>query len=86
MRIQIPAHSIAKISIKLDGEPNGEMYLTQMENPYDDLIIYDTIGEADEHGRTQIFVGNPGSRPNRHQPRDTYLRGHRHKKTSAHQR
>ena len=63
MRRQIPAHSIAKISIKLNGEPNGEMYLTETENPYDDLIVYDTIGEADEHGRTQIFVGNRGADP-----------------------
>ena len=63
MRRQIPAHSIAKISIKLDGEPNWEMYLTQTENPYDDLIIYNTIGEGDEHGRTQIFMGNRGADP-----------------------
>ena len=53
----VPAYSIAAIKVKttVKGE---EIYITHKNNPYDDLIIYDTIGKSNDQGIVKIFVGN----------------------------
>ena len=53
----IPAYSIAAIKIKTTVK-NEEIYITHKTNPYDDLIIYDTIGKTNDQGIMKIFVGN----------------------------
>ena len=34
------------------------MYITHRDNPYDGLVIYDTIGKPNDQGIVKIFVGN----------------------------
>ena len=53
----VPAYSIAAIKIKTTVK-NKEVYITHKDNPYDDLIVYDTIGKPNDQGIVKIFVGN----------------------------
>ena len=56
----ILAYSIAALKIKTVIK-NEEVYITHKDNPYDHLVIYDTIGKPNDQGIVKIFVGNKGA-------------------------
>ena len=55
----IPAQSLAAIKIKINGiKGEEEVYITGKENPYNDIVIYDTVGRTNQNGVLKLFVGN----------------------------
>ena len=53
----VPAYSIVAIKIKVKVK-DEEVYITHKDNPYDCLVIYNTIGKANDQGILKVLVGN----------------------------